>query len=348
MTKFHSVDFEDLDLIASSIDEQVWLAFKNKSIFITGGTGFIGCWLLEAFIYASKKFDLNISIAVLSRDPNAFYIKAPHLAKEISLLKGNVTNLKDISGHYDMIIHAATDVVSPSDNPQLVFDNIKLGVEEALLLARRSGAKRFLLTSSGAIYGRQPPEMLKIDESYSGSPDLFNSKSAYGLGKRYSEWLVNLHHEQFGLDTKIARCFAFVGPYMALDAQFAIGNFIGDVIGKRDVVIGGDGAPYRSYLYAADLVIWLITILIKGDNRPYNVGSDSAIQISSLAHRVRSVLGVDNQVIVKKVADKSVLPERYIPSVNRISQLELKEYTSLENAILKTALWNQKKQENEA
>lgn len=341
------VDLCDLDLIVNNIESSVWSAFKNKSIFITGGTGFIGCWLLDAFIYANSKLNLNLKLTVLSRNPDAFRAKAPHLANAeiISLLKGDVTSLSDVSGKFDMVIHAATDVVSPDNDPKTVFEDIKRGVEEALALAQRSGAKQFLLTSSGAIYGRQPPELSLIGEDFIGSPDLSNSKSAYGLGKRYSEWLVNIYREQHGLDTKIARCFAFVGPYMALDAQFAIGNFIGDCINKRDIIIGGDGTPYRSYLYAADLVVWLLTILIKGDNAPYNVGSSSALQISELAHSVRSILKAENNVVVKKEPVAGRLPERYIPSVERVATLGLKEFTSFDDSVLKTAEWNLKTRE---
>lgn len=342
-----SIDAADLHLIQTHVHEEVWSALKNQSIFITGGTGFIGCWLVESLLHANKVLGLNISITILSRNPKAFQDKAPHLAfaENISLIQGDVANLSSISGHYDTIIHAATDVVQPKADPLSVFNDIKSGTDEILALAQRSATTRFLLTSSGAIYGRQPPEISHVAENFSGSPDLLNAKSAYGLGKRYSEWLTNLQHQQTGLDVKIARCFAFAGPYMALDAQFAIGNFIGDCINGRDIIIGGDGSPYRSYLYAADLIIWLLTILIKGDNLPYNVGSDNALQISSLANEVRTALESDNKIIIQKTPDSSKLPERYIPSTERVATLGLKEYTSLKEAIIKTANWNKKAKE---
>lgn len=337
-----NVDIADLELIQRQVNDEVWSALKNQSIFVTGGTGFIGCWLLEALLHANKTLGLNIAITLLSRNPEAFQKKVPHLAfaENISLIKGDINNLSSINGKYDSIIHAATDVVQPKVDPLAVFNDIKSGTDEILALAQRSGAKRFLLTSSGAIYGRQPPELLYIDETFSGSPDLINLKSAYGLGKRYSEWLTNVQRQQTGLDAKVARCFAFAGPYMALDAQFAIGNFIGDCINQRDIVIGGDGTPYRSYLYAADLIVWLLTILIKGDNEPYNVGSSNALQISGLAHEVRAALKSDNKIIIQKTPDINKLPERYIPSVERVATLGLKEYTTIKDAIVKTANWN--------
>lgn len=336
------VEQADLDLIQQHTHADVWAALKGQSLFITGGTGFVGCWLLEALLHANDVLDLQLSISVLSRNPEVFRKKVPHLAnaKIISLVKGDVTNLSAVNGRFDSIIHAATDVVQPKADPQAVYKDIQQGTEQILALAKRSGATRFLLTSSGAVYGRQPPELAYVDENFVGSPDLSSAKSAYGLGKRYSEWLTHLTHQLTGLDTKIARCFAFAGAYMPLDAHFAIGNFIGDCISGRDIIIGGDGTPYRSYLYAADLIVWLLTILIKGDNAPYNVGSSHGLQIAELATKIRTTLKSNNQIVIQKAPDASKLPERYLPCVERVGALGLKEYTSLEDVILKTARWH--------
>lgn len=341
------IEKEDLELIRHKTSDEIWSNFQNQSIFITGGTGFIGCWLVEALVYVNQVLGLNISITLLSRNPERFQNEIPHLgyAPEISLIKGDVTNLTAISGRYDTIIHAATDVTHPKDDQLAVFNDIKTGTDQVLALARRSNTSRFLLTSSGAIYGRQPPEQLQFNESFLGSPELNSANSAYGLAKRYSEWAVNLEHQRTGLDTNIARCFTFVGPYMPLEAHFAIGNFIEDCISKRNIHIAGDGTPYRSYLYAADLIIWLFTILIKGDNSPYNIGSDNAISILNLAKKIQTTLDSKSQIIIQKKTTPNQLPERYIPSIERAAILGLKEYTSLDNAIIKTTNWNLKRRE---
>jgi dTDP-glucose 4,6-dehydratase len=204
------------------------------------------------------------------------------------------------------------------------------------------------LTSSGAVYGRQPPEVTHIPEDFPFSPDQPGIRNAYAEGKRAAEELClaasrpNAHGGS--VHATIARCFAFVGPHLPLNIHFAIGNFIRDALAGRPIHVGGDGTPWRSYLYAADLVEWLLVILLNGQaGRPYNVGSETAVSIRELADRVATVAATEQpeqgrpDVLVARQPHQGVPSERYVPDCGRArTELGLIPATSLDTAILRT------------
>lgn len=326
----------------------LWDELRGERLFITGGTGFFGCWLLESFAWAHDRLNLGAALVALTRDPGAFQRRAPHLAAHpaIHLHPGDVRMFDFPTGRFAGVIHAATEVsaqINP-ENELLLFDTIVTGTRRVLDFAVQAHAKKFLLTSSGAVYGKQPPELTHIPEDYPGGPDLADVRSAYGEGKRAAELLCALYAQQSELETKIARCFAFVGPYLPLDAHFAIGNFIRDGLRGEPIMVNGDGRAYRSYLYAADLAVWLWTIFFTGRScRPYNVGSANAGTIHAVAESVSREFSPPPEVrIAKPTASGSVERiERYIPSVDRARQeLGLTQLISLEQAIQRTIRWN--------
>ena len=224
-----------------------------------------------------------------------------------------------------------------------MWDTIIEGTRHTLEFARHAGTKKFLLTSSGAVYGKQPPEMTHIPEEYTGAPDSTDTNSAYGEGKRAGEMLCVMYAKMYGIQTKIARCFAFVGPYLPLDIHFAIGNFIRDGLQGGPIQVKGDGTPYRSYLYAADLSIWLWAILFQGVHcRLYNVGSEVDLSISSLAKIVAETFPMAQEVRIAKKDISEKLPERYVPSTRRVKlELGLSQQIKLQEAIDRTARWNE-------
>lgn len=326
--------------------QPVWDELRGQKIFITGGTGFFGTWLLESFAWANQKLKLNAEMTVLTRNPDAFAKKCPHLFREPAL-KFHAGDVKDFvfpEGHFSYVIHAATDASADlnENNPVLMFDTILAGTKRVLEFAKTCKAKKILLTSSGAVYGRQPPILTHVNEDFVGYPRVDDPRAAYAVGKYAAEHLCTLYAKQYGLDIKIARCFAFVGAYLPLDIHFAIGNFIRDGL-KGDVIqVGGDGTPYRSYLYAADLAIWLWTILISGQPlRPYNVGSDEAFNIAEIAGLVASAFDKPVDVKIAKIPNPDVLPERYVPSVARAKEeLGLIPRINLLDAVKATIRWH--------
>lgn len=331
----------DLDHILSHT-AGLWEDLRGCRLFLTGGTGFLGCWLLESLLNADAALGLGVEVTVLSRSPAAFKIKQPHLALHpaVRLHEGDTRTFSFPAGEFTHVIHAATDASAAlnAENPLLMIETITQGTRQALEFARQCGCRRFLLVSSGGVYGRQPPELARLPEEYSGAPDTSSPHAAYGEGKRLAELYGAIYGEKYGLESMTARGFAFVGPYLPLDRHFAVGNFVRDGLRGGPLEVGGDGTPVRSYLYGADLAIWLWTILLRGTpGRAYNVGSEDALTIEALAQTVAKQFSPAPLVQIARRAAPNQPPERYVPSTARARQeLGLEAWIGLEEALRRT------------
>jgi len=336
----------DLNLILEHTSS-LWDEVRGQRIFLTGGTGFFGCWLVESFCHCNQELGLHAEVVVLSRNPAGFAVKCPHLAADpsVSLHAGDVRNFDFPGGEFGFVVHAATDTYPrfAPRGPSALFSTIVGGTERVLEFAAACGARKFLLTSSGAVYGKQPSAMTHVPETFTGAPDPADPASVYGEGKRAAELLCALHSSA-SLQCKIARCWAFCGPHLPLDQHFAIGNFIGDVLAGRPVQIRGDGTPRRSYLYAADLAIWLWTMLFRAPAlTPVNVGSDRDFSILEIAKIVAATLRPETEIRVAQERVPGAPVSRYVPSVARAREiLGLRESVGLEEAIRRTAAWHRR------
>lgn len=337
---------QEADLLAVlEQTEPMWQAMRGERIFLTGATGFFGAWLLETFDYANRRLALRAQAVALSRRPESFRAKMPHLfaGDTILLHAGDVRDFTAPDGSFRYVIHAATEASAKqlAEAPAEMLSTILAGTQRTLEFAVQCKAERLLLTSSGAVYGKQPSDVVNLPETYTGAPDPTQVGSVYAEGKRASELLCALFQKQHGIACAIARCWAFCGPHLALDIHFAIGNFIADVLADRPLRIGGDGTPTRSYLYAGDLATSLWTMLFRAPSLvAYNVGSAHSVSILQLAEAVREALGSSVAIEVAKEPVPGAPVARYVPSVSKIEHdLGVLETVSLRQTIRRTAAW---------
>jgi dTDP-glucose 4,6-dehydratase len=333
---------EDIDHVLTHTSP-IWEKLRGARLFVTGGTGFVGKWLLESFVAANEQYSLRAEAVVLSRRPSDFKNMMPHLAVNsgITLWQGDVRNFDFPEHDFTHVIHAATDVVAGTEALE-TFDVTVSGTRRVLDFCKMRQVEKLLLLSSGAVYGRQPVDLEHVTESYVGAPQTMVMSSAYGIGKRASEWLACAYSAGDGAEVVIARCFAFVGPYLPIDKHFAIGNFIRDALAGGEIKIGGDGTPLRSYLYAADLAVWLWTILVEGKNGAvFNVGSDQGISILDLARTVAQVSSHPLKISVAKPPIPGAAPEKYVPDVSKArAELGLDVLIPLTDSIQRTMNWH--------
>lgn len=318
---------------------QTWQALAQQHIFITGGTGFVGKWLLLTLLDANERLGLNCKVTVLSRDPAQFHRMHPHLAAQVNWVLGDVRDFVLPAAHFDVVVHAATDVAAHS-SPLDTFSTCVDGTRHVLALAKQCGATKLLLVSSGAVYGPLPLGMTHVPETHFGGPNTLSAGSAYAEGKRAAEWLA-CHSALDTLQVKIARVFALVGPFLPLDKHFAIGNFLRAAMAGDDIVIEGDGSPHRSYLYAADMAAWLWAVLLRGESKKaYNIGSEESVSVHALAQQVCQALNTEPRIRVQKTRQGQAV-QHYVPDTQWTRQaLQLPAALPLMDSIQRTANWH--------
>ncbi|MES2467138.1 MAG: NAD-dependent epimerase/dehydratase family protein [Verrucomicrobiota bacterium] len=342
-SSFAPLPFEDINHVLDHTRD-LWEAARGCSFFITGGTGFVGIWLLESFLAANERFSLGACATILSRNPEAFLQRMPHLAgrPDLIFIRGDVSTFEIPPGPFDCLIHAATEVADRSRPGAAAgqMDAILEGTRRVLSLAQRTGVKKLLFVSSGAVYGVQPPGLPQVPETWPGAPETTSADSGYGIGKRASEHLLAVHAPAHHYHLKIARCFAFVGPQLD-PGRYAIGNFIRDALAGKPLGIQGDGTPLRSYLHAADLAVWLWTILLHPSSQGiYNTGSAESISISACARLVADVINPALAVETAIPCDPLRPVSLYVPDTGRAArELGLRQLISLPEAIRRTAAW---------
>lgn len=316
-------------------------------VLISGGTGFVGRSVLRYLDERLYGQDSPLLVTVLSRNPEAFLHSYPFFRglSWLRIVLGDVLFPESLPRGLTCthIIHAATEATRSEHISYLdQYIEIAQGARNMLDLAVEIGASRFLLTSSGAAYGPQPPDSASFVEDMQGSLDLDNPANAYGLGKRAAEHLCALYSASHGLETVVARCFAFLGPDLPLNAHYAIGNFIADALSGRDIIVNGDGAPLRTYLDQADMAHWLWTLLLEGKaGDRYNVGSDEVISIGDLAHLVRDLVCPGKTVQILGRGRLCHSRSRYIPSIEKVTNRHSLEVTvPLAESIRNVALYH--------
>ena len=295
---------------------------KSKKLLIIGGSGFFGKSILD-HILDYNLFKNVKTVLLLSRGFNKILI-SKNLKKKIKIktFRADISRLKKIP-FADYVIYCAINHNYKEDY-KAVCNYFKLAKKYHL-------KSKILFTSSGAVYGLQPPQVNKIKENYllkNKRMNFYNySKNIYSITKLKNEEIFK-KLGKFGIRVSIARCFAFVGKHLPRENNFVVGNFIKNILNGEKIEVKSAYNVIRSYMHEDDLVTWLFKIL-KNANRNcpvYNVGSDQEVNIRKLAFYLSNKYKLP--IKLKKI--KSNFQDRYLPSILKAKkELNLKlKYTN--------------------
>jgi nucleoside-diphosphate-sugar epimerase len=333
----------ELEFVAATLERIVpgVREFRNERILLTGGTGFFGKWLTQTLLRLNDRWRLGNRLVLVTRDRARALEGSPWLASrdDVEWIESDVRKLPP-AGSFTSVIHGATTAAFQAEDEAELLQTIVDGTLR--VLAASGGASHFLFLSSGAVYGPQPPAIERLDENFPPGKFPGGSRAAYAEGKLEAEKLcLDFFRGNGQANVSVARCFAVIGAYLPFGAQFAAGNFIANALEGKPISLAGDGTPLRSFLYAADLTVWLLALLLRGQGA-YNVGSDAAIPIADVARAVSSVARERSPerpcpVEIAKKPDPTMVPDRYVPSIARArAELGLEVWTPFPDAVRRT------------
>lgn len=265
-----------------------WELLRNKTILVSGISGFLPAYMAETLLYFNQTENANIHVIGMVRNLEkakqrfCCYVDSPWL----ELHQGDISANWKLNTKVDYIIHAASNA-SPKfyglDPVGTILPNV-LGTKNLLELGRRDQVRAFLYFSTGDIYGDIPADKYPISENQCGELDPLGDRACYAESKRVGETFCHAYMKQYGVPAKIVRIAHTYGPGVCLDDGRSFADFISAVVRSKDIVLNSDGSARRPFLYLADATRAFFTVLLKGNpGEAYNVGYDNDISILELA-----------------------------------------------------------------
>ena len=296
-----------------------------KTVTFIGGSGFVGKSFLDAFNRGVLKKLKIKKLNLISRNINK--IKKTKLSlKNVRLIAGDIGKIKSLPKS-ELIIYAAdsTKIDNIKNIKKFIFES-KRSINNFCNIVKKNKKTKVLYLSSGAIY-RFSKKNIQNSNSLKG-------KQLYAYLKHYSENEIK-KLRQLKMKTSIARCFTFIGPGLPREANFAIGNFLDDVLKNKKINIKTESKVIRSYMYADDLIYWLTKICFnsKLDTPIFDVGSNKPIEIRNLGKLFSRLF--EAKIQSKKITKNKI--DKYVPNIQPARvKLGLKIKYNLKEAILLT------------
>jgi nucleoside-diphosphate-sugar epimerase len=318
-------------------------SLDGASVLVTGATGFVGTWTVEALDWSRAALGLQLDLILPVRNRAKLAARLPQLADApwVQVVEGDIREFTLAASAVDFVVHAASTVsplalrADPAGTQHMVIE----GTRHVLSEAARCGARRALLVSSGSVYGAARTAGKPLSETEGAFTDPFAPHRVLPEAKRAAEALGAMLGASLGMEVLVARGFAMSGPWLPLDAEFALGNFVADALAKRPVRPKGTGSAVRSYLYGADVAVWLLTVLLSGSaGSAYNVGGSSPYRIRDVARLVAERAGIETAIEASDSDDETT--DYLVPDTQRAAALGLAEWTPLSTAIDRMLSWH--------
>ncbi len=341
--------------------ESEFSAMQGRTLFISGGAGFLGYYLVQSVLHWNRTHDGAAEIKVIAGDN---YVRGvpdwlTTLAEDPSLtvLRHDITRpLPDDLGPIDYVIHAAS-IASPIYYRKHPIETMDANVNGVRLLLERCRAQQvaghpisgFLYFSTSEIYGDPPRDQIPTPEDYRGNVSCTGPRACYDESKRFGETLCVNFARQYSMPIASARPFNNYGPGLKISDRRVVPDFARDLFAGKDLVLLSDGTPTRTFCYVADAIVGYYKILVRGRaGEAYNIGNEAPeISMLGLAERLaagaRQLFGYDGKVVRNSSGDPDYLtdnPRRRCPIIAKARQdLDFEPEVPLEEGLRRTLVW---------
>ena len=351
---------KDLSHLATVLREE-FQSMEGSNLLITGGAGFLGYYLVQSVLFWNQRSSAGRPIHVTVMDNYQRGAPAWILAlrgnPDLALVQHDVRRaLPSGIREFQYMIHAA-GIASPTYYRRFPIETMDTNIDGLRHLltyaqARQSSAepvKGFLFYSSSEIYGDPLPEAIPTPEDYRGNVSCTGPRACYDESKRYGETLCVNFARQYGLPVTIARPFNNYGPGLKITDRRVIPDYASDVLEGRDIVMLSDGAPRRTFCYAADAVAGYYKVLVAGrPGEPYNIGVERPeISMAQLADKIvelaRGLFGYRGKVVRQASTETDYLvdnPSRRCPVITKArTELGYNPSIGLDEGLRRSLVW---------
>jgi nucleoside-diphosphate-sugar epimerase len=261
---------------------------------VSGGAGFIGSHLVDRLL--NEGFEVRV---IDNLDTGRLENVAHHQDREeFHFIKGDIRDfnlVKKTMKDIDTVFHEAAlaSVTLSVQNPVLTNDINVAGTLNLLKASSDLHVKRFIYSSSAAVYGDTPSPQKREDMTP-------NPTSPYGVSKLAAENYVKLFHKVYGLETVSLRYFNVYGPRQRFDIQCAYGGtitiFTNRLLKNMPPIIYGDGEQTRDFVYIQD-VVEANMLALKSKNTAgevFNIGTGKNTSINQIAEILKDKMNRKN------------------------------------------------------
>lgn len=329
---------QDLERIFNSLSDTERLQFRDSTILLTGGAGFLGFYFIHFFTHFREELGIQKVICL-----DNFQVGEPKWLKDLSkagfveLQRFNVItdDIAAVPGaaEADYIYHMAS-IASPifyRKYPIETLDANIWGLRRLLDFYCMKPIRGLVFFSSSEIYGDPTPENIPTPETYRGNVDCQGPRACYDEAKRFGETMCYLFHQKYDMPITIIRPFNNYGPGMRLNDARVPADFANAIRENRDIVMFSDGSPTRTFCYVSDAVTGYLKGLLYASKgfEVFNIGMDKPeISIRRLAEIYTEaggeIYGYTGQVRFAVSEDKEYLqnnPNRRCPVIDKARSL---------------------------